>query len=260
MTEFSQEQLEAVADELAERAAITAHQELDPPVTLTDWAPNKKMEIGDTVILNGEETKVTGVSMSKEGKDEIKSEAAASLAKSEHDPIVPPKMTRKVWKEMMRIHFTVRRPTVKSCGHKINIQSDPRNNCADCWFAYFQNNGQMTQIADECFTQAGRDVLERSRGKKFVKFFLMFMSTIARFQREAAARAIAEKEAKANGTETESSTGNPGGESEADTSIGGLAGEAESIGGLSADPSVHDFIAENPINEGSDEGLSPSIG
>jgi hypothetical protein len=170
--------------------------------------------------------------------------------------------TKKQIKEMFRIHFTVRRPTVKSCGHKINIQSDPRNNCADCWFSYFQNNGQMTQIADECFTQAGRDVLERSRGKKFVKFFLMFMSTIARFQREAAARAIAEKEANANGTETESTGDDNTGraDSETDTSIGGLAGETESIGGLSTDPSVNGYVAESPINEGSDEGFSPSIG
>lgn len=104
----------------------------------------------------------------------------------ETDPIVPPQMTKKVWKEMMRIHFTVRRPLVKSCGHKINTQSDPRNNCESCWYAYFNNNKTMTEIADDCFRNAGRDVLERSRGKRFTKMFLRFMSTINRLVQEAA--------------------------------------------------------------------------
>jgi hypothetical protein len=129
---------------------------------------------------------------------EAQAEAVAALSKAEHDPIVPPQMTRKVWKEMMRIHFTVRRGTAPGCGHKLSsinvpnekgentlfITSDPRKNCDSCWFTYFNTNGQMTNIADECFREAGRDVLERSRGKRFVRYFLRFMSTIARFQRE----------------------------------------------------------------------------
>jgi hypothetical protein len=184
---------------------------------------------------------------------EAQAEAVAALSKAEHDPIVPPKMTRKVWKEMMRIHFTVRRSTVKSCGHKINIQSDPRNHCYECWFAYFQNNQQMTKIADECFTEAGRDVLERSRGKIFVKYFLMFMSTIARFQREAA-----EKE-KQNGTETESTAVVDGGSPTTDSSIGGLVGEAQTIAGVGSDGSSNDCGAEDSVNEGSTEGLVSSL-
>jgi len=195
--------------------------------------------------------------LSPEAKADLQSDAAASLSKAKNDPIVPPHMTRKVWKEMMRIHFTVRRPTVKGCGHKINIEADPRNNCPECWFAYFQNNGKMTQIADECFNEAGRDVLERSRGKKFTRYFLRFMSTIARFQREAA---LAEKE-KQSGKEisADRASGEPGREPETNTSIGGLAGEAESIGGLSPDPSVNDFVSENPVDDGSIEGLGTGL-
>lgn len=196
-----------------------------------------------------------------EMQDGVRAEAVAALSKAENDPIVPPKMTRKVWKEMMRIHFTVRRPIVKSCGHKINITSDPRSNCPDCWFAYFQNNGQMTQIADECFTQAGRDVLTQSRGKKFVKYFLMFMSTMARFQREAAA-AEAEK-AKTNEENVDSgrSDADRSGDVEPaiDTSIGGLTGEAQTIGGIAAEGDSNDYVTEDPINEGPTEGLGTGI-
>ena len=192
---------------------------------------------------------------------EAQAEVVAALSKAENDPIVPPKMKRKVWKEMMRIHFTVRRPTVKSCGHKINITSDPRNNCSDCWFAYFQNNKSMTQIADECFTEAGRDVLERSRGKKFTRMFIRFMSTIARFQREAAA-AEAEKEAtneiESTGRDNVTDGASGGGSPSTDTSIGGLAGEARSIGGISegSDASVS---AEEPFYDSPTEEFGTSL-
>jgi hypothetical protein len=184
---------------------------------------------------------------------EAQAEAVAALSKAEHDPIVPPQMTRKVWKEMMRIHFTVRRSTVKSCGHKINIQSDPRNNCPDCWFAYFQNNKSVTQIADECFTEAGGDVLERSRGKKFVRYFIRFMSTVARFQREAA------EKAKENSNAEENT--NSGGSPVTDSSIGRPTGETENVIGVDfAYPSVNDHGAEDSANEGPTDGPSSSLG
>lgn len=263
--ELTDDQLEAMGEVLLERMGAAIEEEKEKTRIIIDGTPEeRKIAQGDTITVNGEEAKVTSA-LSEVGQEEVKAEIAASLSKGENDPVVPPKMTRKVWKQMMRMHFTVRRATVKTCGHKINIESDPRNNCPECWFAYFNNNGQMTKIADECFTEAGRDVLERSRGKKFVKYFLMFMSTIARFQREAAARAIAEKEAKSvEESETNGTSGDAGddrgGSPVTDTSIGGIAGEAENIGGVSSEASVNDFVPENPINEGSAEGLGSSIG
>jgi hypothetical protein len=138
-----------------------------------------------------------------------------------------PAKIRTQYKELLRWRFTVRRPLVKQCGHKINIAADPRNNCPSCWFAFFQSNGQITQIADECFTEAGRDVLERSRGKKFTRFFLMFMSTIARFQREAEEAAAKGEQNEVDGTERSTE--------DAGTRIGQVAGDVQSIGGLEAD-------------------------
>ena len=81
----------------------------------------------------------TGSPLSPVGQEEV----AGEIAKGQHDPIVPPQMTRQVWKQMMRMHFTIRRGTAPGCGHKLSsinvptekgettifITSDPRKNC-----------------------------------------------------------------------------------------------------------------------------------
>ena len=246
---FTEDELNAVAEELFERVNETAVEQLDP-------TPEP--------VLSKEVPEGPVTQLSPVGQEEV----ASAIAKGQHDPIVPPQMTRQVWKQMMRIHFTIRRGTAPGCGHKLSsinvpnekgentifITSDPRKNCDSCWFTYFNTNGQMTNIADECFREAGRDVLERSRGKRFVRYFLRFMSTIARFQREAAEKAAA------NGVETNSTEGNADGVGEGspatDSSIGGVAGEAENIGGISSDPSVP---TESPLNGGEAEGLGTGI-
>jgi len=157
MTELTEDELNAVAEELFEHQA--------EPVT----------------ILSTPVPETSTSQLSPVGQEEV----AGEIAKGQHDPIVPKQMTRQVWKQMMRAEFTVRRPTVKLCGHKINLEADPRTNCESCWFAYFNNNKTMTEIADDCFQNAGRDILERSRGKKFTRQFMRFMSTVNRLVEEA---------------------------------------------------------------------------
>ncbi len=239
MTELTEDELNAVAEELFERQA--------EPVT----------------ILSTPVPETSTSQLSPVGQEEV----AGEIAKGQHDPIVPKQMTRQVWKQMMRMHFTIRRGLAQPCGHKLAsinvpnekgentvfITADPRKNCDSCWFTYFNSNGDMTNIADECFREAGRDVLERSRGKRFVKYFLRFMSTIARFQREAAEKAAA------NGIEidgTESSNG--GGDSATDSSIGGVVGEAQNIGGVSegSDPSIG---SESPLDGSEAEGFGTGV-
>jgi hypothetical protein len=266
MPEFTEEQLNAVAEELFERMAVTMEAEkalMDQPVP-----PALSKEVPEPVTQ-----------LSDVGKEEIQAEAAKALAKSEHDPIVPKQMTRQVWKQMMRIHFTVRRGLAQPCGHKLStimvpddkgkqsvfITSDPRKNCESCWFTYFNTNGQMTQIADDCFQNAGRDVLERSRGKKFVKYFLMFMSTMARFQREAAERATRTfKKENADGVETESADTGAGGsvggrDFTTDQGVTGVAGEAEGIVNDNTGDRVGDG-SEGSVDEGPIEGLGVGVG
>ena len=119
----------------------------------------------------------------------------SELAQQAENAINPPKkLTQKEIKALFRAYFTVRRDRVKSCGHKFDMARDPRTGCEDCWYAYMANNGPMTQTADECFQKEGRQTLERIRGKRFVKYFLRFMSTLARFQAEAKAAAAKKEE------------------------------------------------------------------
>ena len=186
MPEFTEEQLNEIAEELFERREIAFQKAKTEFMAEVDKPADP--------VLSTTVPKMSTSQLSPVGQEEV----AGEIAKGQHDPIVPPQMTRKVWKQMMRIHFTVRRGLAQPCGHKLAtimvpdekgkstvfITSDPRKNCESCWFTYFNTNGQMTQIADDCFQNAGRDVLERSRGKKFVRYFLRFMSTIARFQKE----------------------------------------------------------------------------
>ncbi len=159
--QFTEEELNAVAEELFESATVMPEE--------PEQEPEQKPEPVSQLSPVGQE------------------EVADALTKASQDPIVPKHMTRQVWKQMMRIHFTVRRGVAPGCGHKLSsinvpnekgentvfITSDPRKNCDSCWFTYFNTNGQMTNIADECFREAGRDVLERSRGKRFVKYFFL---------------------------------------------------------------------------------------
>lgn len=103
------------------------------------------------------------------------------------------KLSRKEWKNLLRLYFTVRRAVVQQCGHKIDAQGSagPRNNCEACWFAYFNNNGEMVQTVDEMIQKHGSETVVRMRGLKFLKNFRKFMSTVARFKAQVEADAEA---------------------------------------------------------------------
>lgn len=93
------------------------------------------------------------------------------------------------YKNMMRQFFTVRRQTVKDCGHKYNETSEPRTNCHICWFAWLNAHGDMVKICDEMFVQPGGEAgLVKIKGIKFVKNFKKFMSTLARWKAEEAVK------------------------------------------------------------------------
>ena len=81
--------------------------------------------------------------------------------------------------KLMSLYWTQRNEEVTACGHKWNKNGEPRNNCTDCWFAFFQTHGEFTQLAEKCFKEEGRAALVSFRGEKFVKQFLRFMRTLA---------------------------------------------------------------------------------
>ncbi len=124
------------------------------------------------------------------------------------EPPKPP--TRKEWGKIMRLFFTVERGTIRTCGHKLGvvdhrngkvlINEEPKTNCPDCWFSFFNENADLVSTADQCFSQEGKETLTRIRGAKFTKNFGRFMSTMARFKAELDAQADAARKEITNGS------------------------------------------------------------
>lgn len=101
---------------------------------------------------------------------------------------------RSEYKKAMHDTFTVTRPLIPMCGHKLVHGEEPRHrNCESCWFSFFQVHGELSQAADEVFSKFGENGLRQLRGPKFAKNFLKFMSTLAAWK--AATEAQKEKDA-----------------------------------------------------------------
>src|SRR5580658_1876574 len=73
--------------------------------------------------------------------------------------------------------FTVRHD-VAVCGHKFDRINQPKRNCHVCWWAFFQTHELLVKTAHEFYQQFGKERLVALRGRVFVKYFHMFMSTV----------------------------------------------------------------------------------
>ena len=49
--------------------------------------------------------------------------------------------------KIMKLYWTQTNGVVAACGHKLGEHAEPKNNCTDCWFAFFQSHGELTQLA-----------------------------------------------------------------------------------------------------------------
>ena len=83
-----------------------------------------------------------------------------------------------------RLYITRQLKRVRECGHRFDENQEPHNNCEFCWFAFFNMHAELIKQADQCFTEMGKDILERIRGKRFTKMFTRFMSTVEQFMKE----------------------------------------------------------------------------
>ena len=90
-------------------------------------------------------------------------------------------------KQLRRMYFTVRHDRVEECGHRFDRLNEPRTNCHYCWWAWFNSHGELVQTVDKAFQEQGAAFVIKLRGRKFLKGFLMYMSTLAKFQQEAEA-------------------------------------------------------------------------
>lgn len=74
--------------------------------------------------------------------------------------------------------FTVRHILLEDCQHKMDMQNQPKTGCENCWYQWLNHHGTLVQTAHEFYQQFGKERLVAMRGKVFVKYFLMFMSTV----------------------------------------------------------------------------------
>lgn len=88
-------------------------------------------------------------------------------------------------KNYRKQYVTVVLPRVLACGHRLDLGRQPRNkNCEDCWFAWFNEHGEICQQLDEMNTAHGDDVIVQLQGVKFLHRWRQFMSTVANWKQE----------------------------------------------------------------------------
>jgi len=94
-------------------------------------------------------------------------------------PAAPPeKLTRKQLGQLRRQYVTIVHGTVKACEHKAAFSKDhdPKNNCVDCWSAYFATSVDL-EFVHTVLTTKGVKALVAMKGTKFTKMFHGFLSS-----------------------------------------------------------------------------------
>jgi hypothetical protein len=100
-------------------------------------------------------------------------EVAAEIEK----PTAPRVPTRKEIGEWRRTNITITHGTVKACGHRARFSAtqQPKNNCAECWTAWFMTHCDLEGL-HVVITKQGVRALIAQRGTKFVKMFRGFLN------------------------------------------------------------------------------------
>lgn len=94
------------------------------------------------------------------------------------------KLTESQFRELRGRYFTVRHLRVKECGHKIDTMNEPSIGCEWCWWTWLSGHAELVQTTDEAFREHGKDFVIRLRGRRYLKYFLRYMATVARFKKE----------------------------------------------------------------------------
>ena len=72
-----------------------------------------------------------------------------------------------------RLHnFTVQRPIVTACGHKLDLTAFPSQaNCFACWEAFFSAHPEGVGAVHDLLQQGGSKAVVAMYGKKFTKMY-----------------------------------------------------------------------------------------
>jgi len=90
----------------------------------------------------------------------------------------------KTMRKLRGKYFSVEHPWLEDCGHRLDMINFPKRNCQNCLFQWFNCHAKLVETAHEFYQQYGKERLIALRGQKFVKAFLMFMSTVHHFLEE----------------------------------------------------------------------------
>ena len=105
-----------------------------------------------------------------------------SLTSSTEEPTLPAappeKLTRKQLGQLRRQYLTITHGRVKACDHlaRFSKDHDPKNNCVDCWSAFFATSVDL-EFVHTVLTTKGVKALVAMRGTKFVRMFHGFISS-----------------------------------------------------------------------------------
>ena len=113
----------------------------------------------------------------------------------------PPKITPKLLKQMRGHYFTVKHVLLTNCGHKLDMINQPRLNCENCWYQWFNTHPQLVETADQFFRVHGKGPLIGMRGEKFFKMFVRYMATVIHFMQEEEAIKAAQEKANVSSSE-----------------------------------------------------------
>ena len=94
-------------------------------------------------------------------------------------PAAPPeKLTRKQLGQLRRQYLTTTHGRVKACDHlaRFSKDHDPKNNCVDCWSAYFATSVDLDFVHTVLTTKGGK-ALVAMKGTKYVRMFHGFLSS-----------------------------------------------------------------------------------
>src|SRR5208283_5322638 len=63
----------------------------------------------------------------------------------------PPVITERLLKSLRGKYFTVRHVRLGNCGHLLDMINQPKNNCHECWVAFFSTHPQLVEVAHQFY-------------------------------------------------------------------------------------------------------------
>jgi hypothetical protein len=109
-------------------------------------------------------------------------EAGSALPDVEAQEVTPstPQTPRKAVKARLE---TRRLPTVRGCGHKIDISKQPKHrNCQACWTAFFRNQPALAENIAKNFADQGPFPIMWTHGRKFLVRFMEYATLLAKVE------------------------------------------------------------------------------